>query len=109
MCWTAAGLTGWRDVPTSVLDAAGREEASRLMGGADADLIAGDTLLDSKTTTAGEAKVDYTALRFRPPPQGPQQPPPPREAGAKGRRVAGFQQAAEQLALSLRPPALGQV
>jgi hypothetical protein len=39
-------------------------EASRLVGGADADLIAGDTLIDFKTTTAGEAKVEYLDQLF---------------------------------------------
>jgi hypothetical protein len=34
-------------------------EATRLVGGADADLIAGDALIEFKTTTAGEAKPEH--------------------------------------------------
>jgi hypothetical protein len=34
-------------------------EASRLVGGADADLVAGDALIDFKTTKAAKAKVEY--------------------------------------------------
>jgi hypothetical protein len=34
-------------------------ESSRLVGGADADLIAGDTLIDFKTTKAGEVTAEY--------------------------------------------------
>ena len=34
-------------------------EPSRLVGGTDADLIAGDTLIDFKTTKAGDVKAEY--------------------------------------------------